>query len=112
MSNKQSWVESLTPGTDDYFRLTAVLSDGEWHKQKNIEQHDASLVGVKVRQICSQNPTEVLGNVAHGYKLVKFATNEEIDWAVASLRSRIRKMTERADQLEDLTGGSLQAELF
>jgi hypothetical protein len=99
-------------GDEDYRRLRIVLDDGEWHNQDDIEKHDASLVGVKVRQICSQHPTEFLGNVNYGYRLVEHATKEEIDWAVRSLRSRARKITKRADALEKINGGPLQGDMY
>jgi NADPH-dependent curcumin reductase CurA len=82
-----------------YLILRNYLNDGEWHKQKEIT-NATGLMGATVRQICQAHPDEFLGCVSSGYRLVKYATQGEIDHAINSLRSRARKILKRARALE------------
>lgn len=87
--------------------LRIALGDGGWHKTAVIP-----LSGVVIRQICQAYPSEFLGNTQLGYRLAEYAEPEEVSWAIASLRSRARKITRRADALEDAYPNRGQAEFF
>ena len=72
------------------------LQDGQWHKGRElcaVLQTDERTL----RQCADDAAGEVIsGN--QGYRLLKFASNTEIDHAEARLLSQARKMTERAAQ--------------
>ena len=95
----------------DHRILKHYLSDGQWHKQKDISRA-TGLRGSTVRQICQTHPTVYLGNVSKGYCLVDRASREDIDHAINSLRSRARKISERADALERHLGYRVQPGFF
>lgn len=87
--------------------LRIALGDGGWHKTNQIP-----LSGVVIRQICQAYPSEFLGNTQLGYRLAEYAESDEICHAIASLRSRARKIARRADALEDAYPNQGQAEFY
>jgi len=54
-----------------------------------------------IRAVCSEKPEHFL-STQKGYKLVKYATDEELAESIADLRSRIKKMDNRAHALEEV----------
>lgn len=64
----------------------------------------------KIRAICSAYPEHFLSS-QKGYCLVSEARPEDIENAVADLRSRCREMTRRADALESVYRNRFQQEL-
>ena len=93
------------PGKRQILRL--ALSDGAWRKTDQIP-----LSGVVIRQVCQAYPSEFLGNTQLGYRLAMFADADEVSHAIASLRSRARKIARRADALEDAYPNQGQAEFY
>lgn len=75
-----------------------VLSDGAWHLRKEVCKLIPQLSDRACRQIAENSKGQVLSGQL-GYKLTKFATNEEIDHAERWLLSQARHMTERAVQI-------------
>ena len=55
--------------------------------------------GRMIRAVCAEKPDYFLSS-QKGYKLVKYATDEEIGISIADLRSRIRHLEDRAGALE------------
>mgnify|MGYP001816869564 CR=1 FL=1 len=88
----------------EYHRtLMEYLSDGEWHKQQDITR-DIGLRGTTVRCAC-QHFGGIIGLPQHGYKRMDMADTGEKRHALASLRSRQRKIQNRVDELvDDLMG--------
>jgi len=77
-------------------RLKQLLSDGRWYHRRDLKMN---MTERTIRAVCQAYPTEFI-STQKGYCLFEHADDEEIRWAVASLRSQARKVTERADQLE------------
>ena len=75
-------------------KLWKLLSDGQFHKAKDLPMNSRM-----IRAVCSEKPEHFL-STQQGYKLTKYATDEEIDIAVADLRSRIKHLDARASGLE------------
>jgi len=75
-------------------RLWHLLSDGQWHKGRDINMNHRM-----IRAVCQEKPNHFLSS-QQGYKLVKAATDEEIDIAIADLRSRMKHLDHRASGLE------------
>ena len=84
----------MSVSVDDYQALRQILTGGRWRKAKTIPMRPSY-----IRQLCHQYPTEFVGTL-HGYKLAEDCTLREIQWSINSLRSRARKINERADALE------------
>lgn len=66
--------------------------------------------GRMIRAVCAEKPEHFLSS-QKGYKLVKYATDEELDIAIADLRSRIRHLDDRAGALELVQSQRCQVEL-
>lgn len=72
------------------------LRDGKWRTASEI--HKATGVRpVELRKIANETVQLVSGQ--RGYRLIECATLDEIDHNIASLRSRSRKINDRADAL-------------
>jgi len=67
-------------------------------KAKDIPMRNKRLI----RAICSEYPQHFLSS-QKGYCLVKEASPDDIQHAIADLRSRCREMSRRADALEAAT---------
>ena len=80
--------------TEDCRELWRILSDGQWHLGREIPMNNRM-----IRAVCAEKPEHFLSS-QKGYKLVKYATDDEIDIAIADLRSRIRHLDDRAGALE------------
>ena len=75
-----------------------VLSGGQWRKGSEIFE----LAGVserEIRRVAEDTAGLISGNL--GYKRLDKATETEKNRAVASLRSRARKIMRRASLIED-----------
>ncbi len=70
-------------------RLWNILADGQFHKAKDIFMESR-----RIRMICAQWPSRFISTQA-GYKRVAFATDGEIEYASADLKSRCRKLVRR-----------------
>lgn len=75
-------------------RLWIVLSDGKWHLRKHINMENRM-----IRAVCQAEPDQFLSS-QRGYKLVRYASDAEINESIADLRSRSKHMNERASGLE------------
>jgi hypothetical protein len=75
-------------------RLWIALSDGQWHLRKNINMENRM-----IRAVCQAEPDQFLSS-QKGYKLVRYASDEEINESIADLMSRAKHMSERARGLE------------
>jgi hypothetical protein len=83
--------------------ILATLSSGGWVKGPNL----ARKCGVTERTIRhTAESTGLLIGGNNGYKRVDMATQEEINHAVASLRSRADKLTARADAIMEIDNGN------
>ena len=80
---------------DDAVKLWHILADGRWRKQKDIR-----MPGTKVRAVCNQFAPYFISNTAQGYRRTDLAFESEVEHSIADLRSRAKKMLERADKLE------------
>jgi len=78
-------------------RIMLFLSDGEWHKSGEIEQY-AAVKARTVRLVAEKTGKLVGGN--QGYKRTDLANPDEIWHARNSLKSRARKLLNRAKRLE------------
>ena len=87
--------------------LRQALSAGTWRKTNELPMN-----GVTIRQVCQAYPADFLGNTQLGYRLAEYAEADEICHAIASLRSRARKIARRADALEDAYPNQGQAEFY
>ena len=83
-----------TPRVEECRKLWSLIDDGKWHKARTIAMNSRM-----IRAICSAKPDHFL-STQKGYKLVKFATDSEIEIAVADLRSRMKHLNARASSLE------------
>ena len=83
-----------TPTNEQCEYLAHLLADGRWHKGRTLRMN-----GRLIRAACAEQPGRFLSS-QKGYKLVRFATEAEIDESVADLRSRIKHLTARAEGLE------------
>jgi hypothetical protein len=76
--------------------LWDLLRDGEFHKAK-----DLNMESRKIRAVCAVYPNQFLSTQS-GYKIVKKATDGEIENAAADLRSRMAHLGRRASALESV----------
>ncbi len=74
-----------------------ILGDGRWHKGKSLCQSLATNERT-IRAIADQSAGQVISG-SKGYRLLRYASNEEIDHAEGRLLSQARKMTERAVEI-------------
>ena len=77
-------------------RLLDILSDGRWYKGSELCQllHTNERV---VRRIADLSAGRILGS-DKGYRMLRHATNDEIDHAENRLISQAKRMMERAAQ--------------
>lgn len=80
----------------DARKLKRILRDRKWHKSRNIP-----LPHRTIRAICERYPDKVLSG-QQGYKATRFASEDEIRYAVNDLRSRIAHISRRANKLAEL----------
>lgn len=97
---------------DDRNCLWVLLKDGRFHKTRTLvnvsvnigKDGDYRLHAIKrsrlVRAICEQTPGKFL-STQQGIKRVDLASNEDLRVASADLKSRARKMQERAEWLDE-----------
>ena len=86
-----------TPTDEQARKLWRLLSDGNWHKAKSLAPH---MGGNRIiRAICQQRP-EHFCSTQHGYKLVRYATDDELMNARNDLSSRCKKMQARAETID------------
>ncbi len=78
-------------------RFLEQLSDGQWHRAKELSWslHTSDRV---IRQMAESSNGRVISS-QHGYKLNRYATNDELDHAEAWLISQGRKMIDRAREI-------------
>ena len=81
-------------GPEDGKKLWNLLDDGRFHKAKNIDMGSRM-----IRSVCSAYPSKFLSTQA-GYKRVINATDDEIDNAIADLKSRAGHLNRRYTALE------------
>jgi len=81
-------------GPEDGKKLWSLLDDGRFHKAKNIDMGSRM-----IRSVCSAYPSKFLSTQA-GYKRVVNATDDEIDNAIADLKSRAGHLARRYNALE------------
>jgi len=62
---------------------------------------DTGLSGVLTRQICNAYPCLAIGTT-EGYRLAKYASKAQIQYAVSTLMNRSMKMLARAQKLSGL----------
>lgn len=79
---------------EDALNLWHLLRGRGWQMRREIPMNAR-----KIRAVCSEYPEHFL-STQKGYKVVREATNDEIEEAIADLRSRIRHMSRRADALD------------
>ena len=86
---------------DDKILLWNLLANGQWMKAKDLAPHWGNKPGNTriIRAICESEPHRFV-STQQGYKRFDKATDAEIGNAIADLRSRSAKMTERADAIE------------
>ena len=92
---------------DDKLTLWRLLSDGKWHKAKDLAPHWGNNRYIPprtgnpriIRAICEAEPDKFI-STQKGYKRADLATDEELTNAINDLRSRAKKMTERANAIE------------
>lgn len=92
---------SVSVTLEDARSLWRILADGEWRKQKSIPMR-----GVKVRKVCNEYAPYFISNTQQGYRRTDLATHSEIEHSINDLRSRAKKMLERADKLEQFLYGN------
>jgi hypothetical protein len=73
--------------------LTRYLSDGKWHKAKEIP-----MVSRKIRAVCAEYPWQFV-STQRGYKLSAAASIEELEEARADLYSRITHLSRRCSAI-------------
>lgn len=76
--------------------LWDLLRDGAFHKAK-----DLAMEPRKIRAVCAVYPNQFL-STQQGYKIVKKASDSEIENAIADLRSRMAHLNRRASALESV----------
>jgi hypothetical protein len=86
-SDAARWAQKLD-------RLLAILSDGHWYKASEIARLMASNDRL-IRRLADLSDGQIISG-QYGYKLTRFATNEEIDHAEAWLLSQAKHMQQRA----------------
>ena len=74
-----------------------LLQQTRFVTQAQITEH-TGLSGVQTRQICNAYPCLAIGNT-EGYRLVRYASEAEVQHAVSTLMNRSIKMLERAQAL-------------
>lgn len=81
-------------------RLLKFLDDGEWHTWRDIK----AATGCR-RDDVRGDPLfldgYIIGHAQFGVKLTEHATDDELDHAIASLRSRATEITQRASALTE-----------
>ena len=77
-------------------RLQQLLHDGRWYHRRDLK---VNMNDRTIRAVCQAYPTEFI-STQKGYCLFEHASDDEISWAIAGLRSRARKISEHADCLE------------
>jgi len=75
-------------------RLKYYLSDGNWHKARQIPMNSRT-----IRYVCQAYSHEFI-STQKGFRLMKHASTDEVRNAINDLNSRARKLTERAAGLE------------
>jgi len=109
-TTKERTEVGMKPRVKDWHcrRLWMLLNDGKWHKSKDID-----MISRMIRAVCEEKPNHFLSS-QKGYKLVKYATDEEINISIADLRSRMKHLDARASGLEsalyERSNGQLQLE--
>ena len=78
----------------DAVHLRSLLSDGRWHKGREINMNHRM-----IRAVCAAYPDHFISS-QRGYKLLSSATANELETAIADLRSRIKHLAARADAVE------------
>lgn len=75
-------------------RFLEQLSDGQWHRAKELSWslHTSDRV---IRMMAEKSAGRVISG-QEGYRLLRYATNDEIDHAEAWLLSQANRMRERA----------------
>lgn len=86
--------------------LWAFLAKRGWVKQKDIP-----IPGPTVRQICNDYAPYFISNTARGYHLTKSAPEDDVRHSINDLRSRAKKMLQRADKLERYLFNGRQGQL-
>lgn len=81
-------------GRADAVTLWNALKSGEFQKAREID-----MPARMIRAVCNEYPNHFLSTQA-GYKRVTDATEDEVENAIADLRSRCSHMQRRADALE------------
>ena len=79
---------------EDKAKLWSILNGKGWMMRKDIPMENRL-----IRAICQAEPEHFMSGQL-GYKLVKEATDAEIEAGVADLRSRAKHIAERANGLE------------
>jgi len=96
---------------DDKITLWRLLCDGKWHKANDlvvwsgIGPDGKAQIAWKntriIRAICETEPDKFI-STQRGYKRADLATDEELTNAINDLRSRAKKMTARADAIDQV----------
>lgn len=89
----------------DAIILWKLLEDGRFHKAKHIRMESR-----KIRAICSKWPHKFLSTQA-GYRRVHDATDDEVENAIADLKSRCGHLTRRYMALDKILRARHQAAL-
>ena len=89
-------------GRADAVTLWNALAKGEWLKAREID-----MPARMIRAVCAAYPNHFLSTQA-GYKRVNDASEDEIENAIADLRSRCDHMQRRADSLESVLRAKYQ----
>lgn len=82
----------------DYQKLTAALSGGDWLKARDIRLR-TGLAPRTIRAMAERHGDALIGT-GNGYRLVAFASVEELEQAHRSLISRAKKLFARASALK------------
>lgn len=80
-------------------QVAQILEDGEWHLWSEIE-HRTGVTRVEVNAT-GWYQYHVIGCPKKGIKLSKYATPQEFEQALYSLRSRVSKIKDRIENLID-----------
>ena len=91
-------------GRPDAVKLWNLLDTGKFAKAREIDMPSRM-----IRAVCNEYPNHFLSTQA-GYKRVNDATEDEIENAIADLRSRCGHMNRRADALEGVLRAKYQPE--
>ena len=86
-----------TPTDEQARKLWRLLSDGNWHKAKDLAPHMGNTR--IIRAICEAKPEHFVSTQA-GYKLTRYATDDELMNARNDLLSRCKKMQARAEAID------------